>query len=40
MMERFVILGALICCAPVAFGMLVAKWDKRWSRASRGGKLL
>lgn len=31
--EHFVILGALICVAPVVFGLIVAKWDRRWSRS-------
>lgn len=26
------IVGALICCAPVAFGLLVAKWQREWNR--------
>lgn len=32
MIERLVILGALICAAPVAFGLIVAKWDRAWTR--------
>jgi len=30
--EHFVALGALICVAPVIFGLIVAKWDKAWVR--------
>lgn len=39
-MEHFVAAGALICAAPVAFGLIVAKWDRFWSRASRRGPLV
>lgn len=31
--EHFVIIGAAICTAPVAFGLIVAAWDKAWSRS-------
>jgi hypothetical protein len=37
--ERFVAIGALICAAPVVFGLIVAKWDRAWSAASRKGPL-
>lgn len=39
-MKAAVILGALLCLAPVVFGLIVAKWDKRWSAASRRGPLV
>lgn len=39
-MKWVVIVGALICIAPVVFGLIVAKWDRRWSRASRPGALV
>lgn len=32
-------IGALLCVVPVAFGFLVTRWVKRWSRADREGPL-
>lgn len=37
--ETAVAAGALICVAPVVFGLIVAAWDRAWSAASRKGKL-
>lgn len=37
--EALAAAGALICAAPVVFGLIVAKWDRHWSRASRRGHL-
>lgn len=39
-MEWLVGIGAVVCVAPVALGLIVAKWDRRWSRASRSGPLV
>jgi len=31
--EYFVAAGAVFCALPVIFGLIVAKWDKGWSRS-------
>jgi hypothetical protein len=38
--EWFVALAAGLCAAPVVFGLIVAKWDRFWSRADRSGPLV
>lgn len=38
-MEHFVVIGAVLCTVPVAFGLIVAKWDRAWSAAARKGPL-
>lgn len=39
-MEWLVIAGAICCAAPVAFGLIVAKWDRFWNRSARSGPLV
>lgn len=39
-MEHFVAASALICVAHVVFGLIVAKWDRFWSRSERSGPLV
>lgn len=39
LVTALLIIGGLLCAGPVVFGLIIARWQKEWSRPDRGGPL-